>query len=106
MSIVHLRWKGVRSLAKLARELPADRDADQHPDPGLLRQQRAEVPQPLIGILERGDARDLLLVARVEPAALGERGRQDLLELRSGVRDASLDLAEALGIGERLERSA
>ncbi len=42
----------------------------------------------------------------VEPAALGQRARQDLLELRRGRGDASLDLAEARGVAERLERRA
>ena len=58
------------------------------------------------GILDRGDVRELLLVRGVEPAALGERGGEDLLELRRGRGDAPFDLAEALGVGERLEGGA
>ena len=42
----------------------------------------------------------------VEPAALGQRTGQHLLELRRGGRHAALDLPEAAGVAERLEGRA
>ena len=51
--------------------------------------------------------RDLLLVGGVEPAALGERLVEDLLELRRGARRrAARPRAKRSGSAERLERGA
>ena len=57
-------------------------------------------------ILQRRHAREPLLVRGVEPAALGERAGQHLLELRRGRGHAALDLPEAAGVAERLEGGA
>ena len=62
--------------------------------------------QPLLRVLDRRHACEPLLVCGVEPAALGQRTRQDLLELRRGSGHAALDLLEAPRVAERLQGRA
>src|SRR3954447_7084215 len=93
----------VGGVLELLRELQPDRDADEHPEPGLVGDERADRAEALVGIvLERG-VRDLALVGRAEPAALGQRLGEQPLQPRRGMRDDLLGVAEARGVAQRLD---
>ena len=59
--------------AELARELESDRDADEHPEPRLLGEQRPHRADPLLRVFPAGRLADRLVVTGIEPAALRER---------------------------------
>ena len=80
-------------------QLPANRDADQHPDPRLLGEQGAHAVTVRVG-LGRGVAH-LVLVGLDEPAAGVERLVQDALQLRRARAMRRLGVAEALGLAQR-----
>src|ERR1041384_8286627 len=79
----------VRGLARvhLLLQRPADGDADHHPHPRLLGEQRADRGDPLLGVGNGGRFQRLALVRLAEPAALGEGGGQHALQLRRGAGD-------------------
>src|SRR5215211_5981704 len=89
---------------KFVGERPAHRDAHQHPDPSLLRQQRRDLALALDGVVAGQSLAQCLVAAVVEPAALLQGHVQDALQLGGDPGDVSLRLAEALGLAERLER--
>src|SRR4051812_17106137 len=63
---------GDRMAGELPSQLDADRDADEHPQAGLLGDQCADGPLPLHRVLRRGRLADLGGVGLAEPAAGGE----------------------------------
>src|SRR5918998_4265779 len=75
------------------RQLPADRHAHEHRDAGVLGHQRAYRADPVVGVRRGGGLEDLALVRLAEPAALVERGGQDVLELRRDPPHARLGRA-------------
>src|SRR3954468_17630149 len=91
----------VGGVLELLRELQPDRDADEHPEPGLLGDERADGAHALVGIVLQRGVCDLALVGRAEPAALGQRRGEQLLQPRRGVRDDLLGVAEATRVAER-----
>src|SRR3954470_15262896 len=93
----------VGGVHQLLRELEPDRDADQHPEPGLLGDKRAHGAQALLGVLGERGGRHLALVGRAEPAALGERLGQHPLQSGRGVGDDLRGMAEARGVAQRLD---
>ena len=85
---------------ELARELEADGDADEHPEAGLLGQQRAHGAQPLVRVVGVPAACATCLLVRVaEPAARVERLVEDPLQPGGRVGDDLLRVAEALRVG-------
>src|SRR5918999_2974072 len=87
--------------AELSCEFPTDRDADEHPHPRLLREQRLDA-LPARGLVGLGDGGAYLgAVGVAEPAALLQRVGQDPLQLRGELRQRPLGAGEALWIGER-----
>src|SRR3954471_1422041 len=91
----------VGGVLELLRELQPDRDADEHPEPGLVGDQRADRAEALVGIVLQRGIRDLALVGRAEPAALGQRLGEQPLQSRRGVRDDLLGVAEPRRVAER-----
>ena len=91
---------------QLARKLPPDRNADHHPDSGLLGEERAKLRNALLGTLERRDPGECLLTGSVEPAAFREDAREHLLELGRGSRDPLLGFSEAARLEQLLDRGA
>jgi len=92
----------VRGTCKLARELEADSHPDEHPDAGLVGDERAHQAQPFVRVIGGGRLRDRLLVGGPEPAALVERRIEDPLQPGSRVGDELLRVAEALRVvGQR-----
>jgi hypothetical protein len=89
---------------ELAGEGPADGDADHHPDPRLLGEQGAERDLALGRVVELERLAELGLVRFCKPAARLERLGEDALQLRGGLGDDRLGLAEAVGLLERLDR--
>ena len=94
----------VRRFGHLLMECPADGDSNHHPHPRLLGEQRAHGGDPLLGIGHRRRLQRLGLVGLAEPAALGERRGEHLLQLRRGAGDDLLGLGEALGVDQPLDR--
>ena len=94
----------VGGVRELLGELEPDRDADQHPEPGLLGDERAHRAQPLVGILLRARP-DATCASWAEPnqspsaSACGEHA----LQVRRGVRDDLLGVAEARRVAQRLD---
>ena len=89
---------------ELPRELPPHRDADHHPDPGLLSEQRPHRGDALVLRRRRRRPQHLRLVLLAEPAALVERLSEDPLQLRRDAGDTRLRSAKAdedFRIGER-----
>ena len=72
----------VVGLAQLLVQCPADGDSNHHPHPRLLGEQGADRGDPLVGVGDGRGLQRLGLVRLAEPAALGERRRQHLLQLR------------------------
>src|SRR3954471_23117828 len=73
LAVRHRRWSSNGALSwgrllsyvggvhQLLRELEPDGDPDQHPEPGLLGDERAHRAQPLLRVLGERDARQLAL---------------------------------------------
>ena len=85
-------------------QCPADGDSNHHPHPRLLGEQGADRGDPLVGVGDGRGAQGLGLVRLAEPAALGERGGEDLLQLRRRAGDDPLGLGEALRVEQPLDR--
>src|SRR4051812_42681481 len=81
------RILSVRGLHQLVGELEADRDAHQHPQPGLLRDECPDRRQALLRVVGQGGVVDLGLVGRAEPSALRQRLAEEALQPGSGVGD-------------------
>ena len=96
---------GRQSNLEFAGQLPPYGHADQHAKPGLLGQERPHGPRPLVDLFPAHGARNLALAQLAEVAVEVERLVQDVLELGCDARDARLGLAEAVGLGERLQRA-
>jgi glyoxylase-like metal-dependent hydrolase (beta-lactamase superfamily II) len=71
---------------------------------GWLGEQSADRGDPLVRVGDGGGAQGLVVVRLAEPAALGKRRRQHLLQLRRGLGDDLLRLGEALGVHQPLDR--
>ena len=95
---------GSSALGQLLVQCPADGDADHHPHPRLLGEQRRDRGDPLVGVGDGGGLQRLRLVRLAEPAALGEGGGEHPLQLRRRPRDDPLRLGEALGVEQPLDR--
>src|SRR4051794_16651564 len=80
---------------ELLRELEPDRDADEHPEPGLLGDERAHRAQALLRVLGERGGRHLALVGGAEPPALGERLGEHALQPGGRVGDDLGGMAEA-----------
>src|SRR5438552_2777396 len=91
MSIFSSCRCGLRRL-EFPGQLPSHGDAHEHPDPGLLGEERADGADPLLLVGLRGRLQDLALVKLSEPPALLERLREDPLELGRDPRYARLRL--------------
>src|SRR5438552_1282548 len=89
---------------QLECQFPSQRDSYQHPHSRLLREERADRGQALVGVRLGGRLQDLRLIRVLEPAALVECLVQDPLELGGHPGDALLGPAEPLGIAQRLDR--
>ncbi len=90
---------------QLAGELEADGDADEHPEPGLLAEQRRHRGEALGRVLDPRGLGDLVLVRDAEPTPGGERVVEHAPEARRGVGDDLDRVGEALGLAERLDRA-
>src|SRR3954447_2944925 len=88
------------SFLKLSRELPANRDADQHPHARLLGEEDPDQPVALGGVLALNDGPHLPLVGLAKPAALGQGLAEDALELGGEGRESVLGAPEALRVGQ------
>ena len=88
-------------MTELARELEADRDADEHAEPGFLCQQGMHRAQALLLIFPSDRLANRLGVRGVEPASLGERGGKHTLQRRRRAGDQILGLAHPLRVGVR-----
>src|SRR4051794_35488058 len=87
---------------QLARQLQPDGHADEHAQPGLLGDQRADRGLSRGRVVLGCGAGDLLLVRLAEPAARGERLVEDALQARRGMRHDLLRVGEPLGVvGQR-----
>src|SRR3954471_5931141 len=100
MSIRVSSWSVV---VEFSGQLPADRDAHQHADPGLVGEQRPHRADAVVGIGGGRRLQQLALVRLGEPAALVQRLGEYPLELRGDAADARLRRAKALGVRECLE---
>ena len=83
-------------MAELARELEADRDADEHAEPGLLRQQGVHRARALLLVFPTHRLANRLGVAGVEPPPFGKRGGEHTLERRRRAGDQILGLAQSV----------
>ena len=99
-----MRAVGAAAARQLVGELEADRDADQHPQAGLLGEQRLHGSQALLAVGDGGHAGQLGTMSVAEPAALGQRLGEHALQPGRRVRDDLLGVGEALGVAERLDR--
>ena len=96
---------GARGLVEFARELEPDRHADEHPDPGLLGDQRPHIAHAVGWIFPRGGLTHRLVVGAVKPATLLEGDGQHPLERRCGAHHQVLRLPEPSWVRERGDRS-
>ena len=87
-----------------AAQLPAHRDANQHPDPRLLREQRPDGAQALVLVWCGHGLEHLGVVGFVEVAARPQRLIEDALQLGGDACDARFRAVEALGVAQRLDR--
>src|SRR3954452_4477483 len=78
-----IRFSSGSVVVEFSCELPADRDAHQHPDPGLLGDERAHRADAVVGIRGGRLLQQLSLVGLAEPAALVQRLGEYPLELWS-----------------------
>src|SRR3954453_8670716 len=62
----------VGGVLELLRQLQSDRDADEHPEPGLLGDERTDGAEALVGCVLQPGLREGPLVGRAEPPALGQ----------------------------------
>lgn len=90
-------------MAELPRQFEANRNADQHSEPGLLGKQCPHRPEALLRIVRAGGGPNRLLVREIEPAALGERLGEHPLERRSRLSDEILRFPQALRVGDRFD---
>src|SRR3954447_16376773 len=88
---------------QLLFQCPADRDPNHHPHPRLLGEQGADGGEPLLRVGDGSGLQRLRLVRLAEPAALGERGGEDLLQLRRRLGNDALGLGEPLRIEQPLQ---
>lgn len=84
---------------------PTDGDPHHHPHPGLLGEQGAKCDGAFLLILEGERLAQLRLVALGEPAASLQGLGEDPLQAWRCRGDGRLGIAEARGIGKRLDRS-
>src|SRR3954454_12911431 len=98
-----IRFSSGSVVVEFSGQLPADRDPHQHPDPGLLGEQRPHRADAIVGIRCGRRLQQLALVRPAEPAARVQRLGEYPLELGGDTADARLRRAEALGVGECLE---
>src|SRR5215218_5189542 len=88
----------------LFSQCPADGDANHHPHPRLLGEQGPDRGEALLGVGYGRRPQGLGLVRLPKPASLGERGGEDLLQLRGRLGDDPLGLGEALRVKQPLDR--
>ncbi len=93
-----------RALAELPRQLEPDRDADEHPQPSLLGNQRAQLTQAIGGIFGRRGLDDRLVVRVAEPATVRQCRGQQPLQRRRRAQHQVLGVAEPGGIADRGDR--
>src|SRR4051812_743508 len=79
-------------------QLVADGDTDHHAEPGFLGHQRPHGRHSFVRIVGQSSHLQGVLVRLVEPAALLERDREQLLQLRGRPLDQRGRSGEALGI--------
>src|SRR3954470_21531936 len=96
ISALSSRWGfapvGRRGRGQLFLQCPAARDANHHPHPRLLGEQGADGGEPLLGVGNGRGPQRLRLVGLAKPATLGERGGENLLQLRRRLGDDPLGL--------------
>src|SRR5579859_5175796 len=80
--------------SQLARQLEAHRHPHQHAETGFLGDQRPHLAQADVRVLVPRRLAHGLVVSRVEPAALLERGAEQPLQRRSAAHHHVLGLAE------------
>src|SRR4051794_31798120 len=85
---------------EFVRQREADGHADQHAQPGLLGDQRADPARALVVVGLAGDPGELALVGLAEEAALVERLVEDALQRGRGVGDDLLRVLEAAWLAE------
>src|SRR4051794_20676813 len=98
-----IRFSSGSVVVEFSGQLPADGDPHQHPDPGLLGEQRPHRADAIVGIRCGRRLQQLALVRPAEPAARVQRLGEYPLELGGDAADARLRRAEALGLRECLE---
>src|SRR5690348_2498590 len=91
-----VRW------GQLFLQCPADRDPNHHPHPRLLGEQGADGGEPLLGVGHGRGLQRLRLVRLAEPAALGQRRGENLLQLRRRLSNDPLGFGEALRVEQAL----
>src|SRR5690242_4220309 len=89
---------------EFACQLIADSDADHHAEACLLGHQGPHCRYPFLRVVSQRRDLQRVFVRVLEPAALLERDRQQLLQLWGGAFDQCGGGGEALGIAERLDR--
>jgi selenide, water dikinase len=95
---------GARGLVEFARELEPNRHADEHPDPGLLGDQRPQIAHAVGWIFPRRGLANRLVVSAVEPAALLEGNGKHPLERGRRAHHHVLRLPEPGRVGDRGDR--
>ncbi len=90
-------------MAELPRQFEPNRDADHHPQAGLLGKQGTYCPETLLGIFPARCLSNRLLVRLVEPAALSQGLGEHALQRRSRLSDDLLGLPQPIGIGDRCD---
>ena len=104
MSIVSSLLLGGCQGRELLGELEADRYADEHPQPGLLGDQRTHRGYPLLRILMTRGLPQRLLVPLIEPAAVLEREPKHTLKRGRRPRHQLLRPREPARFGDRGDR--
>jgi hypothetical protein len=91
-------------VAQRSGQLESDGDADEHPETGLLGEQRSDCSYPFLRVRLTCRRADGLLVRGIEPAALRDRRVEDPLQGRSSPRHQVLRLAEPRRVADRADR--